>query len=253
MTWKTVSASVVGTSHTQQGGECQDTCLVQSLIDRNQQQRLVCLLSDGAGSARFAAKGADLACSTALTAIEHTFKTTNHIDGSAVEGWICAVRAAVTAAANESDATSRDYACTLLGAVLGPESSVFFQIGDGAIVVASEDVQGVVFWPEAGRYANMTNFVTDDDSLMHLQIAVTSSPAAELALFSDGLQRLALTYESQTPYSPFFDPMFFVLRRKSLSECEALTVQLAQFLDSKQVNERTDDDKTLVLATRRVV
>jgi hypothetical protein len=70
-------------------------------------------------------------------------------------------------------------------------------------------------------------------------------------MFSDGLQRLALVYESQTAYTPFFEPMFSVLRKADLAACDTLSDQLARFLSSPKVNERTDDDKTLVLATRR--
>jgi hypothetical protein len=46
--------------------------------------------------------------------------------------------------------------------------------------------------------------------------------------------------------------MFAVLRKQSPELCNVLDEQLRQFLDSPAVNERTDDDKTLVLATRRM-
>jgi hypothetical protein len=83
-----------------------------------------------------------------------------------------------------------------------------------------------------------------------LQIAFTNSKINEVALFSDGLQRLALSFEQRTPHTPFFEPMLKVLRSKEPLDCAALDGQLAGFLDSPQVNERTDDDKTLVLASR---
>ena len=70
-------------------------------------------------------------------------------------------------------------------------------------------------------------------------------------MFSDGLQRLALVYQSQTVHEPFFEPMFAELRNADLQTCNSLSDQLARFLDSPKINERTDDDKTLVLASRR--
>lgn len=97
----------------------------------------------------------------------------------------------------------------------------------------------------------MTNFVTEEDALAHLHVSVTSARIDEVALFSDGLQRLALSFEQRTPHIPFFEPMLNVLRRQKPVECEALDEQLARFLNSSQINGRTDDDKTLVLATRR--
>ena len=44
--------------------------------------------------------------------------------------------------------------------------------------------------------------------------------------------------------------MFARLRRESAGEPEGLREELRAFLGSAPVNQRTDDDKTLVLATR---
>jgi hypothetical protein len=65
------------------------------------------------------------------------------------------------------------------------------------------------------------------------------------------LQRLALHYEGRTAHAPFFRPMFAPVRAADPGRAETLSTQLAAFLGSQPVNARTDDDKTLVLATRR--
>jgi hypothetical protein len=65
------------------------------------------------------------------------------------------------------------------------------------------------------------------------------------------LQRLALVYESKSAHNPFFLPMFSVLRKTAPDNLDSLSDQLAKFLNSPEVNERTDDDKSLILATRR--
>ncbi|WP_425218990.1 PP2C family serine/threonine-protein phosphatase [Ralstonia solanacearum] len=253
VTWRIINASAIGTSHMAGGHACQDTCFVDSLKAPDGAEYLVCLVSDGAGSARYAEQGSDLACTTAMACIEATLARGVGVCDSDVGDWVAGVQAAVQKAADAVGATARDYACTLLGAVIGQGSALFFQVGDGAIVVSSPTVQGVVFWPDAGPYANMTHFVTDDDAVENLGIATALVDVEEVALFSDGLQRLALAFETKLPHQPFFEPMFSVLRRKQPSECEALSTQLGQFLNSPQVNERTDDDKTLILATRRAV
>jgi hypothetical protein len=59
---------------------------------------------------------------------------------------------------------------------------------------------------------------------------------------------LALSYASKSAHQPFFARMFAALRK--VGDREDLVVPLRQFLDSPAVNDRTDDDKTLVLATR---
>ena len=57
-------------------------------------------------------------------------------------------------------------------------------------------------------------------------------------------------FDQQTSHLPFFDPMLKVLRQTNPDHCEVLNDQLVHFLSSSAINERTDDDKTLVLATR---
>lgn len=212
---------------------------------------LVCLVSDGAGSATFGGEGAEQACVIAFESIEASLRNGVSLDDRTVEGWAINVRRHLYSAAEAHGRSARDYACTLLGALIGPEQFAFFQIGDGAIVATVGEIQGVVFWPDSGPYANMTYFVTDEDALNNLHVAIGQRDIDEIALFSDGVQRLALSFESQTVHSPFFGPMFNAMRKRSVAECDALSGQLAAFLGTPQVNERTDDDKTLILATQR--
>ncbi len=82
-----------------------------------------------------------------------------------------------------------------------------------------------------------------------LQFSLVQERVAEIALLSDGLQRLALDYQSRTPYHPFFSGLFSPLRRASRESLPALNSHLANYLNSTRINDRTDDDKTLVLAT----
>ena len=70
----------------------------------------------------------------------------------------------------------------------------------------------------------------------------------ELALLSDGLQAVSLNYAAKAAHDPFFLPMFRPLRAAPCGS--RLLRSLRQFLDSAQVNKHTDDDKTLILATR---
>jgi hypothetical protein len=252
--WKVIRASATGTSHMDTGQACQDDCYADVIRGADQVDYLVCLVADGAGSAQAGGTGAQLACHTARASIKATLarqrpESLGEID---VKSWVENVRRVISNAADESELAVRDYACTLLGAVVAHHAAIFFQIGDGSIVATSGNIQGVVFWPDAGAYANMTYFVTDEDALEHLHICISDSHLDELALFSDGLQRLALSFETQTPHIPFFEPMLNVLRNSRPNQCEALDQQLAVFLNSSAINDRTDDDKTLVLATHRM-
>jgi len=251
--WKVIRSSEVGTSHIGSDKPCQDSCFAGVFQGYDAHDYLVCVVSDGAGSAIRGGDGAELACEVIARNVEASLNeiSFNPFTELSAHTWVKNVQSTIAQTALSYGLTSRDYACTLLGAVIGSTSAIFFQVGDGGIVVSNGWAQGVVFWPDSGPYANMTYFVTDDDGLEHLHVSVANSRIDEVALFSDGLQRLALSFESKTPHMPFFEPMFKILRKASLDECEILDNQLSKFLQSSQVNERTDDDKTLLLATYR--
>jgi hypothetical protein len=90
--------------------------------------------------------------------------------------------------------------------------------------------------------------------LSNLHSEVHPAAPAEVAVFSDGIQRLALVYQAKEVHKPFFEPMFARLRKAAGNEeFDLLSGQLALFLGSPAVNERTDDDKSLILATRRLL
>jgi hypothetical protein len=72
----------------------------------------------------------------------------------------------------------------------------------------------------------------------------------EVSLLTDGLQMLALCLGDKRVHSPFFLPMFRALR--ATDSTSALQKPFRDFLSSPRVNDRTDDDKTLILATRRL-
>lgn len=249
--WKVVSASAIGTSHFKDGSLCQDFCIANLENSFDHQNYVVCLVADGAGSAKHSKQGAEMACNYAALAIRNTLNSKGYmLNVITVEQWIKQVQNAIHQDATVNKLAIRDYACTLLGAIIGEHQALFFQIGDGAIVASNGYTQGIVFCPDNGPCINMTYFVTDKNVLAHLHVITTHTKINEVALFTDGIQRLALSIAQQTPYFPFFEPMFKLMRSKSLYECKTLNTQLKLFLDSRNINDRTDDDKSLILATR---
>jgi len=218
---------------------------------------LIGVVSDGAGSASRSHLGAEAATSALAEAVEHSYRAGQSLADlgrTDLVGWAASVRRSVTAVASAEGADLREFACTLLAAVVEPERSAFLQIGDGAIVVSPEDdpdEYAWVFWPQRGEYANYTRFITDDDALDQIGVDVVDGAVYEVALFTDGLQPLALHYASQTAHAPLFRTLFGPLRSEGPGPCGGLSSSLTAFLSSDRVNERTDDDKSLVLATRR--
>lgn len=250
MTWRVVAASAVGTSHTATGTACQDSCIAQVETDPAKPPLLTIFVADGAGSAPHGGTGAELAIEAATAFVgQHNAQAMEFAlnDHWAVE-IIQAVRAKIYAAADQHGAKARDYACTFLGVVASPFATLLMQIGDGGIVVDVGNGLEVPITPMVGEYANMTNFVTDENAIDVLAVAAVPARSEKVAVFSDGIQRLALNMAINTAHAPFFTPFFTVLATATAAQEDHLQAALARFLQSPAVNERTDDDKTLALA-----
>lgn len=248
--WRHIAQSVVGRNHSGDGASCQDTCVVR-VLGEGDAPVLVACVADGAGSSTQGAVGAQLACDTVmLAAVAHfdEHRRLDNLDSAAVEHWLDAARDALSQRAAERDHALRDYATTLCVAITSAERSVFVQIGDGVIVARRHGPLGVVFWPQSGEYANTTTFLTSAEYRDVVQIAVFDHGFTDVAILTDGLSRLALRFDSLTAHPPFFQPLFHALR--AAADVDVLSEELRQFLSSDQVQSKTDDDKTLVLASQ---
>ncbi|HEY1399385.1 PP2C family serine/threonine-protein phosphatase [Roseateles sp.] len=252
MNWRVVNASDVGTSHIAAGRGCEDSSWAS--VDRTSAglEVLSMFVADGAGSALRGGEGAELAVQAAASfmagALAHAEFGIN--DALAVE-LVVAVRSHIYAAAESTGLTARDYACTFLGIISAPGGTLALQIGDGGIVLDVGKGLEVPIVPMAGEYANMTHFVTDEDAVKVLVTKAFTEPVIRAGAFSDGLQRLALNMATNTAHEPFFSPFFRVLSTAPFDQEDELQKALQRFLSSPAVNERTDDDKTLVLAVQQ--
>jgi hypothetical protein len=248
--WKLLFASVRGTAHERLGQPCQDHCLAR-LRPTPCGPVLVLACADGAGTAPHAEVGARLACHGIA---RHAFRDFAEglevaaVDRDTVLSWHVRLRNDLEEQGQRLDVALSQLACTLLLAVVGTDGAVFSQVGDGALVTGGPGGYAPVFWPQSGEYANTTNFVTDEAFAEHLAFEARPGRLDELALLTDGLQLLALTFADRSAHQPFFRPLFRRLR--AASGREGLSRSLRDFLSSPAVNARSDDDKTLVLATR---
>jgi len=259
--WKHISASVVGTSHVLTGTPCQDNSVCRVFTLEDGSEVLVAVASDGAGSAKRAEDGSALACSLLIQEMEALFGADAEGDLSEITkefltNWLVSFQREVTIRAEHEELRARDFACTLVAAIIGERSAVFAQIGDGAIVVPSPeepDEYCYVFWPQKGEYANETYFATDPEAHTKLELDHVPRRIDEVAVFTDGIQNLALHYQTQSTHNPFFRPVFTWLRPASENDADRFTASLATYLASEKINQATDDDKTLILATRRPI
>lgn len=217
----------------------------------------VLVVSDGAGSALRADEGSDLTCRSIVEAVEVFLANGGQVADISLDtarSWVEMVQAAITFRAGESGTAPRDYACTLLAAVIAEDTAAFLQIGDGAMVVADEAGEWTwVHWPQRGDYANTTYFVTEEGATDQLAFDLIARRIDEVALFTDGIEALVLHYATKTVHAPFFDKMFVPVRTLEAEGIDpGLSVGLQRYMATPVVCERTDDDKTLVLATRHL-
>jgi hypothetical protein len=206
-------------------------------------------VADGAGSAAKGGEGAELAVQAAAAYMAKKLSQAEfaYNDDMAVE-IVIAVRTCIQAAADSAGLRPRDFASTFLGVISSPLGTLALQVGDGGIVLDVGQGLEVPIVPMSGEYANMTHFVTDEDAIAQLVTRVYPVIASRVAAFSDGLQRLALNMADNTAHVPFFTPFFTVLSKATADQEDELHAALVRFLSSPNVNERTDDDKTLALA-----
>jgi hypothetical protein len=247
--WKIISASVAGTLHRARELPCQDSYAFR-VFETNAGEILTIAVSDGAGSAKFADTGSRFACDffiSAVTSLLENGGKFSHLNRDFFLQFLQTFQTQLLAKTENQDLC--DYACTFLAVAASETETVFAQIGDGAIVYSSEPDEFCLFAvPQQGEYANSTNFLTDETAADNLQFERIETCVEELAIFTDGLQRLTLDFQSKQPHQPFFRSMFAPLRAEM--SASNLEEKLSQFLDSPKINERTDDDKTLILASR---
>ncbi len=249
--WRYALASVPGTSHLRAGTGCQDHAQVLAIPP----QGLIAVAADGAGSALHAAAGARAACAAfaqfAGLALGWIGRPGHLTDGFAQDS-LHVLRTEIAAIAAEHGAPASAYACTLLGALVTEDSALFVQLGDGAIVHRGADTAWrLALPPQRGEHANETVFVTGTDALSQIQAVRIEEPIREFCLLTDGVEFLSIAQRGAVPHAAFFEHVMTGLRAEPRSgEAETHGAWLDRFLRSDAVNRRTDDDKTLVLASR---
>lgn len=226
------------------------------ILDSTAGPVLVAVVSDGAGSATHSDFGSALAVSSLIQLVATYLAGGNGLEKLTREtavSWIDQIAQVIEAEAIEKGHAVRDYASTLLAAIVGEELSAFIQIGDGAIVVSHGEGDGwaYVFWPQHGEFANTTNFVVSFNASEAVEFDLAPRRIQELAIFSDGIEKLVLHDETKTVHEKFFNSMFPPVRKGVIGTVDQeLSRKLEDYLASPTICERTDDDKTLILATR---
>ncbi len=249
--WNHVCVSVRGTSHAASGAPCQDAA--QCLSEGLSRDTVILALSDGAGSAVHAEKGARIVTNCWLEYFRSRFvpgadpavllADCGTHDALAV---LESIQNAVALQAGAHGVASEDFSATLLGAVVTASGAFVVQVGDGCWVANVGGVTGCVTWPTGGEFVGQTIFATCPRANEALQTVLVQSPVSGLAGFTDGMERLLLDFATRLPAPDFFNAAFSAMRRPS----PVFSQHLTDFLESENVCAATNDDKSLGIIAR---
>jgi serine/threonine protein phosphatase PrpC len=253
--WRYAHGSVIGLAHLNQQTECQDRFVCRTIQTRTDGEVLIAAVADGAGSTTDGQTGAEIACEFFINQTTEFLKSGNASAHSFNEDfgrrWIGFFQARIADLARESKKEMRDYASTFVGTVVGESGAAFYQVGDGGAVFSADgkaESYRFAIKPNESEYVNMTEFLTDDAAANSLRFRFIEQAFEDLILFSDGIFAVAVNYQINQPHEPFLMPMIAPLRRGNANE--DLNEKLEKFLASPKLNEKTDDDKTIILASR---
>jgi hypothetical protein len=141
-----------------------------------------------------------------------------------------------------------ELATTLIVVAATPAGLVSAQVGDGAVVLKEAGRRGSRLQTVSkGRrevVANATRLLTDYDFALHASYGRRLGRVRAFAAFTDGVENLALDHAGQ-PFGPFFNPLLAALR--AAGDRRAVRLLLNEFLQSRTLAERTDDDITLAI------
>lgn len=248
MSWKYFYSSVKGTSHIAANTPKQDSCKICMLDDY-----LISAVADGAGSAKHSDLSSRFICKLFVKKTKQ-WLANNKIEDltrEIIAEWFTHFQKVINRAVLVYNLeSSREFATTLLFSVLSKNFNIFVQIGDGIIAVGDAGDMECVFLPQNGEFINTTNFATETNAVNIFMYKTFSKTIRCIAIHTDGIEQIALDFKAQKPFIPFFIPFFSALEKvKNSGYSETLSKQLEIFLQSDRVNKKTDDDKTLFLAT----
>lgn len=250
--WKYFYSSAKGTSHIASNTAKQDNCK-SLLLTVNNENYLVSAVADGAGSAKYSDLSSNYICKLFLKKTKQWLEKEKlqNLTREVIAEWFTRFQKVLNRAVSIYKLeTVRDFATTLLFAILNDNFNIFVQIGDGIIVIGDENNLDCVFLPQNGEFINTTHFATETTTQKLFMFKTFENPIKRLAMHTDGIEHIAFDFKSQKPFLPFFKPFYLALEKlENYGYDEILSKQLEMFLNSDKVNKKTDDDKTLFIAS----
>lgn len=237
-----VAASVRGAWHENKNLPCQD-CFAYNVRG----QKLVAVVADGAGSAKYGKIGARIVCETLCDLlIKCNLKDARrHIVQALEQARQKLMYHRLNRGKDESGLI--DFAATVVGALCYQGKGVFFHIGDGAAMalLAGPQSGAIISQPENGIFSCETYFYTMDDWQDSLRFTAFEK-ARSIMLMTDGVTGFAFKNGHRLVERNFVGPIDdFLGREKNRVRAEKA---LSNTLSAPRAQQLNPDDKTLLWA-----
>lgn len=254
MQWQAVGWKEQGRGHIKNNTPCQDD--FNDKIISNEQV-MIGAVSDGMGSAAHSELGSQIAVQIAIDLLnQNNWLNTRPNETQArafFEKLLKSVVTEIQAEAKNKGYAVRDLACTLLAFVATPDWLAAMQVGDGLIVIRpkEEATYELLFRPTKGEYGNETVPITSSTASQEMQVIVIPKTVDFICAATDGIEHISLLKSKKwIAYDEFFEPLERQIMRSNITQTEKQNI-LRDFLNSDQVNQKTDDDKTVLLCIQQ--
>ena len=260
-TWRVIAVSQRGLGHEISDIPNEDyysACVVPATP--NIPETVIICVADGAGSARLSELGSKTVSRVSVATLLSRLKS----DADILRDTAIARQELLTAAeisiealkscATDNDANFEDLATTMQLVIANEILVAVLHIGDGRTVVLETDKFRNFSQPFNGEYTNETEFVTSRDGTLCDNPGldrkeINGTDIYGVSVSTDGLDPLAVTLTTDEPFEGFYKPVF---RMPWQAEgIENATIQLSRTLGMIETRQKSTDDITIVVATRK--
>jgi serine/threonine protein phosphatase PrpC len=235
---RVIATKITGGLHASKKTPCQD--FYQYACSGN---KLVAVVSDGAGSAKYGKIGAKVICETLVNVLINT--PLKNAEDAVIKAISRAREKLVIHRLNKSKSEYEilNFSATIVGVVYHKNRGVFFHIGDGAGIAMHGNDKYTISIPANGNFSCETYFYTMnnwEDCLRFTNIERADS----LLLMTDGVTNFALSDDMCKLKNGFIEPINKYLKNET-NKTRALTA-LNNTLNTKQARKLNSDDKTFL-------
>jgi serine/threonine protein phosphatase PrpC len=234
-----------------------------------QGQVLLACVADGGGTARLSHFGSNIATTMTISLLSLLARSglvdrlTKDEFRTFWRALVHDIRACIAAEAAQIGAGTEHFGTTLIAAAATRSRLAMMQIGDGFIVYApaehmapqpkmASDTAGspnpfrLGFEPKRGEYVGEVTWLTSSRWEDDFREAIIDEHIDFVCLSTDGLEKVAIVQADQAPHPGYFE--FMRSQIKTGWTGEDLNRLVTDVVTNRELDKRTDDDKSLILA-----